>query len=105
EEAETVLLRFGASSSTGASTGLVNQAVLVIHDNELTSLVDGSFNTRLALDDDVFAVLPQADGRILVGGDFTGLGEPPEFLARAGVARFMADGAVDLTFAPGDGVG
>ncbi len=47
-----------------------------------------------------FAVQP--DGKILVGGNFTALGDPTTgLISRSGIARLNADGTVDLTFDPG----
>jgi uncharacterized delta-60 repeat protein len=48
---------------------------------------------------DVFAIVQQPDGKILIGGDFTLLRGP----ARNRIARLNADGTVDITFDPGKG--
>ena len=48
----------------------------------------------------VSAIVPLADGRLLVGGSFTVTQGTEEFL---GTARLTADGALDATFAPGTG--
>jgi uncharacterized delta-60 repeat protein len=45
----------------------------------------------------VYAAVPQPDGKILVGGDFTRLGG----LSRNFIGRLNADGSVDTTFNPG----
>lgn len=43
----------------------------------------------------------QADGRVLIGGHFTTVGNA----SRNGIARLAADGSPDLTFDPGQGTG
>lgn len=47
----------------------------------------------------VYASVLQADGKTLIGGDFSSVGG----VARDRVARLNTDGSVDLTFDPGDG--
>jgi uncharacterized delta-60 repeat protein len=44
----------------------------------------------------VWVVVPQADGKILLGGDFSNVGGA----SRSGVARLNADGSLDATFHP-----
>jgi uncharacterized delta-60 repeat protein len=61
--------------------------------------VDKSFNTGSGADGSVFAVALQADGRILVGGDFNRINQ----VERNRIARLNPDGSVDLTFNPGAG--
>lgn len=59
--------------------------------------VDLSFNPGLGASGaaaTVFAVAVQADGKIVVGGTFTQVGNQ----ARGNVARFNADGSLDATF-------
>ena len=56
----------------------------------------------------VGALALQADGKILVGGSFTGLGgQPglynPRHLPRKNIARLNADGSFDTSFDPGAG--
>ncbi len=61
--------------------------------------LDGSVDTTFAdpgLNGQVFAVLFQADGKIVVGGSFTLAGTTP----RNNIARFNADGTLDATFNP-----
>ncbi len=61
--------------------------------------LDGSVDTTFAdpgLNGQAFAVLLQADGKIVVGGAFT----QAAGVARNNVARFNADGTLDLTFNP-----
>jgi len=44
----------------------------------------------------VYALAPQADGKVLIGGNFTGLDSAP----RTMLARYLPTGALDGTFAP-----
>ena len=60
------------------------------------SLVDSTFNPGTGPDGEVLTVALQADGRILIGGDFRTVDGSP----RSGVARLRQDGAVDSSFAP-----
>ena len=59
--------------------------------------LDTSFNpgTSMGTDDEVAALAVQADGRILVGGEFTTLAGQ----ARAHLGRHNPDGSLDLSFA------
>ncbi len=50
---------------------------------------------------DVYAIAVQADGKILVGGTFTGLGGGTGATARQRIGRLNIDGTVDGTFNPG----
>jgi uncharacterized delta-60 repeat protein/uncharacterized repeat protein (TIGR01451 family) len=62
--------------------------------------VDLTFDTsNLGLDGTVWAVSPQSDGKVVIGGDFTVVGG----LSRSRVARLNADGSPDTTFNPGLG--
>jgi hypothetical protein len=45
----------------------------------------------------VLALVIQPDGKILIGGEFTRIGEE----VRHGIARLNPDGSVDTTFDPG----
>lgn len=64
---------------------------------------DGTHDTNLAsisgMVGNFYAVAPQADGRIIVGGTFTTVGGTP----RANIARINANGTNDPTFDPGTG--
>lgn len=57
--------------------------------------VDGMFQPGNGADNVVFSVIPQMDGRVLIGGAFTTV----DNLQRRLVARLNADGRVDATFA------
>ena len=62
--------------------------------------VDLTFDTsNLGLDGTVWAVAPQTDGKVVIGGDFTTVNG---FL-RSRIARLNADGSLDTTFDPGLG--
>lgn len=63
--------------------------------------VDPVFNP--AANGSIRAIAVQADGKILIGGAFTGLGGclPTCAYARSHLARLNADGSVDATFDPG----
>jgi uncharacterized delta-60 repeat protein len=65
---------------------------------------DGSVDTTFDpnANGPVRVVVPQADGKILIGGDFTAL-QPNGAAApvsRSGIARLNTDGTLDTTFAP-----
>ncbi len=61
--------------------------------------LDGSFNVGLGADGTVWSVALQADGKILIAGDFTTVNGNN----RARIARLNPDGSVDQTFDPGEG--
>jgi uncharacterized delta-60 repeat protein len=66
---------------------------------ESDGTVDAAFGTGSGADATVFAVALQADGKILVGGDFTRINQ----VERNRIARLNPDGSVDMTFNPGAG--
>jgi uncharacterized delta-60 repeat protein len=57
------------------------------------------FSLGRGADAQVFAVVVQADGKIVVGGDFTRI----NLVERNRIARLNPDGSLDLTFNPGAG--
>ena len=65
----------------------------------LDGSLDTTFNPGTGANDDAFAVAVQADGKILLGGDFTNYNGT----ARNYVARINPDGSLDMTFNPGMG--
>jgi uncharacterized delta-60 repeat protein len=75
------------------------------HDNMARLNPDGSldntFNASFGVDPVSFAygMALQADGRIVVGGEFTDINGQP----RNNIARLNTDGSLDLTFYPGTG--
>jgi uncharacterized delta-60 repeat protein len=78
--------------------GVVRQhlAQVVLTANGSASL-DGSFDPGAGPDAVVNAAVMQADGRLLVGGDFVNIGG----VRRQGLARLNANGSVDETFDAG----
>ncbi len=62
-------------------------------------VVDTSFGSSLGADGTVRGLSIQADGRIIVVGDFQTINGAP----RAGIARLNSDGSVDFSFDPGSG--
>lgn len=58
--------------------------------------VDTSFNPGAGANDQVYALLVQSDGRIVLGGMFTGFNNIERFY----VARLHSNGSVDTSFAP-----
>lgn len=58
--------------------------------------VDPAFQPGTGANDDVRAIAVQADGRVLLGGDFTVVNGAP----RRRLARLLPDGQVDYTFSP-----
>ena len=61
--------------------------------------VDQSFGLGAGINNSVFALALQSDGRILVGGQFTQV----DLTLRFNLARLNTNGSVDLTFDPGSG--
>jgi uncharacterized delta-60 repeat protein len=61
--------------------------------------LDTSFNP--GAQSDIRAMAVQADGTILVGGDFIGLGGGTGATPRHQLGRLYADGSLDMTFDPG----
>jgi len=51
------------------------------------------------VDQSVFAMVAQTDGKMIIGGDFTSVAG----VSRNGIARLNNDGALDATFDPGSG--
>lgn len=61
--------------------------------------LDLVFNTSNGISNYVYAFLEQADGKILIGGNFSAV----QGVWRSGIARFNQDGTNDTTFNPGSG--
>lgn len=81
------------------ATILTAQATVTIVDNEQyyntpAGSVDTTFQPAGGLDGDVHTLALQADGKIVVGGDFAFAGN----YSRDGVARFKPDASLDLSF-------
>ena len=77
--------------------GAASARVARLNDN---GSLDNAFDPGTGLDDAVRSIAIQADGKILLGGEFTtynGVG-------RSGIARLNTDGSLDAGFNPGTGV-
>jgi len=61
--------------------------------------VDTGFDPGSGADDDILTVAVQADGKVLIGGEFTTV----EGAGRNRIARLNADGTLDTSFDPGAG--
>jgi uncharacterized delta-60 repeat protein len=61
--------------------------------------VDLTFNPGSGADGDVLALAVQADGKVLIGGQFSSYNGT----GRDGIARLNADGSLDSSFNPGSG--
>ncbi len=61
--------------------------------------LDASFDSGSGPDGIVNAIAQQADGAVVVGGEFTGV----DGVSSKGVARVLMDGSVDKNFKPGSG--
>ena len=61
--------------------------------------IDSSFITPPFTITSVYVATAQNDGKVLIGGNFTGINGVP----RGKVARLNADGSLDTTFSPGTG--
>src|SRR3954452_20237725 len=63
--------------------------------------LDGSFNPGTGPNAQVHSVALQADGKVVIGGEFSAINGTN----RNSVARLNANGSLDLSFNPGTGVG
>jgi len=76
--------------------------LLLLHSslaNAQSGSLDPSFDPGAGVDQSVFALALQADGRIIIAGDFTTV----DNVARKGIARLTNNGALDPSFDPGLG--
>jgi uncharacterized delta-60 repeat protein len=86
---------FGASP--GGGLGSPANAVINIVDDESVNEPPGGIDTNfdlLGANDSILSLVQQADGKIIAGGDFTAVNG----LSRNRIARFTANGQLDLTF-------
>jgi uncharacterized delta-60 repeat protein len=81
------------------SLGKATNAVLTIIDNETPGHADFEFNPGLGTDGIVRSVAVQADGKILLAGEFTSV----DGVVMAGIGRLHTDGYLDSSFDPGSG--
>src|SRR5712691_3669498 len=63
------------------------------------TVVDATFDPGAGANNDVFILALQADGRIIIGGQFTTFNNTN----RSRIARLNTDGSLDLSFDPGTG--
>ncbi len=91
------------SNPINATLGAITNVVLNIVDNESINLAAGSldttFSVNAAANAAVYALLQQADGRVLIAGDFTQVSSVP----RNRLARLNPGGTLDNTFDIGPG--
>jgi uncharacterized delta-60 repeat protein/uncharacterized repeat protein (TIGR01451 family) len=96
-------LQITLSNPTNGALGLITNVILNIVDNESINLAAGSIDTTFSLDaatdGAVYALLQQADGRIIMAGDFTHVSSVP----RNHLARIKPGGTLDNTFDIGPG--
>ncbi|HXF09632.1 MAG TPA: Calx-beta domain-containing protein [Desulfuromonadaceae bacterium] len=71
--------------------GITRNGIAQLNDN---GSVDTGFSPGFAANGTIFAVATQADGKVLVGGDFTSFNNVPI----NHIARLNADGTIDMTF-------
>ena len=83
----------------GAFTKVDSVARLYIARLNADGSLDNTFDPEDWPDASLTAVALQADGKIVIAGSFTHIGDT----ARPGFARLNADGSLDATFDPGDG--
>lgn len=95
---ETVHLSL-SNPGAGVSLGLQTNVVLTIHDNETPTVLDGTFDSGMGANNDIFAIALQPNGKILISGQFTSFNTTN----RSRIARLNADGSLDLSFDPGLG--
>lgn len=85
---------------SGAMLGSPIVAILTIIDNESfnepAGSVDTSYSSAAGMNDVVYALALQNDGKLLAGGDFTAANNA----LRTRIARLNADGSLDVAFAP-----
>jgi len=89
------------SPSAGTQISL-GTATLVIVDDELNRIPAGQLDTTFlatGTDDYVYSLALQADGKILLGGDFKFIND----VSRNRLARLLPDGPLDNTFDPSVG--
>jgi uncharacterized delta-60 repeat protein len=79
--------------------GNTTNAVVTILDNETPGHADYEFNPGLGTDRIVRSVALQADGKILVAGEFTSV----DGVVMSGIGRLHSDGYLDSSFDPGAG--
>lgn len=94
---ETFGLKLSAPTG-GAGLSEANTATITIDDND-PGLLDLTYAPAASIAGAVFDLAAQADGKAVIGGDFTWIGA----VNRNHVARLNFDGSLDTTFFPGIG--
>lgn len=88
-------------SPAGVTNGFPSTAIVNIKDaqavNEPAGMVDNGFNPNGGLNDDVYAVVLQPDGKIVAGGNFTVINGLPQNR----LARINPDATTDAGFMTG----
>ena len=84
----------------GAFTQIDNQNTAYIAGLNSDGTLNTGFNVGDGVDTPINVVLVQTNGQVLIGGDFTVIGDLP---AGPGVARLNADGSIDSNFNVGSG--
>lgn len=79
-----------------SANGLPRKNVARLLEN---GVVDAAFDTSAGPNGLVRCLAPQSDGRVIIAGDFSAVGDT----ARPGLARLHADGTLDTSFDPGTG--
>jgi len=87
------LLIGGSFTSFGAAS---QNYIMRLNDD---GTLDAGFQVGLGANGNVFAIALQADGKAVIGGDFTAVNG----VTLLHIARLNTDGSVDTTFAPGAG--
>ncbi|MEI6297779.1 MAG: Calx-beta domain-containing protein, partial [bacterium] len=91
-------IKMGLSAPVSAGLGPLNTCLLQIIDDESTHLpagsLDATFNQDAQTDDAVYALALQADGRLLIAGDFVSVNA----VTRKHLARLLPTGLLDPTF-------
>jgi len=97
------ILGLQLSNIQKANYGLYRTASLMIVDREAqlvpAGTVDPAFNPFPGMDNYVHALAIQADGRLLIGGDFQSVNG----ISRRRIARLNVNGSLDSTFLPSSG--
>jgi uncharacterized delta-60 repeat protein len=92
----------GRVLAAGSFTSINGVARIRVARLNIDGSLDGSFDPGAGvtgINSSVFALALQGDGRVILGGVFSSVGG----VARGGVARLLADGALDSSFDPGTG--
>ena len=87
--------RDGRILIAGSFTAINGQTRNFLSRLDTNGVVEAGFNAGLGPDNSVRALAVQADGRVLVGGDFTAVGG----VSRSHLARLTSVGALDTAFA------